>query len=275
MDGVTFFTAEAAAARVMRDRGARHLLLLLDFDGTLCEVAPEPQLVRLPPRAARALRALATAELVTLGFISGRRAGDLRQRLPELPGVYVAGCHGLEIETPDGASMRTSAAAAAAAAREVAAAIAPELPRWPGTFVEDKEFSVALHVRNASPADGALATARLRELAAAAVADGHLRVLDGAAVTELLPAVNADKGRALDRIRQHVASRVGPVFTVFAGDDVTDEDAFRAIGPIGCGIAIGTRIAHAECRLDGPASMARLLEILVEELAREAGRRDA
>ena len=270
---MTFLTAEAAAARVVRGRGGRQLLLLLDFDGTLCDFAAEPQLVRLPTSAATALQALATAELVTLGFISGRRAVDLRRHLPPLPGAYVAGCHGLEIEAPDGTVLHAAYGPGAAAARDVAAAIAPELPRWPGTFVENKDLSIALHVRNASPADGARATARLRELAAAAVADGRLRVLDGAAVTELLPSVNADKGHALERIRQDVVSRVGPVFTVFAGDDVTDEDAFRALGRGGLGIAVGTRVA-AECRLDGPASMARLLEILVEELTRDSARRD-
>jgi trehalose-phosphatase len=272
MEYVRFLTARMAAGRVLRARGQRHLLLLLDFDGTLCELAPEPQLVRLPANVAEALRALATAELVTLGFISGRRAADLRRHLPPLSGVYVAGCHGLEIEAPGGEVVCAAHAAGAAAAQEVAAAIAPELPAWPGTFVEDKQLSVALHVRNASPSDGARAAARLRELAAGAVADGRLRILDGAAVTELLPAADANKGRALDRIRQHVMARVGPVFTVFAGDDVTDEDAFRALGHSGLGIAVGARVVGAECRLDGPASTGRLLEILVDSLTQVARR---
>jgi trehalose-phosphatase len=262
------------AGRVLRARGQRHLLLLLDFDGTLCELAPEPQLVRLPANVAAALRTLAAAELVTVGFISGRRAADLRRHLPPLPRVYVAGCHGLEIETPDGELVCAADAAGAAAAQAVAAAIAPELPGWPGTFVEDKQISIALHVRNATPSHGARAAARLRELAAAAVADGRLRILDGAAVTELLPAADANKGRALDRIRQRVTTRVGPVFTVFAGDDVTDEDAFRAVGDSGLSIAVGARVGGAACRLDGPAAVGRLLEILVDELTRNAEGRD-
>jgi trehalose 6-phosphate phosphatase len=42
---------------------------------------------------------------------------------------------------------------------------------------------------------------------------------------------------------------------VYLGDDVTDEDAFRAIGADGLTIIVGDRASEAALRLSGPPAV--------------------
>jgi trehalose-phosphatase len=252
---------EAVAARIRAEAGRRHLLVLLDFDGTLCGFASDPQAVVLTAETSAALDLLAASPDVTLGIVSGRPAQDVLRRLPPAARLYAAGVHGLEIEWPGGRFVHEEAARSIAAVQHVAQAIAPELERRPGVFVEDKGMSIALHVRAASAGDAAAAEARFRALAAPALAAHEVRILEGACVVELLPGVPWNKGDAVAWIRARVERERGAVFTVFAGDDITDEDAFRAVGA-GLAIAASDRPSGADCRLEGPEAITRLLQRL-------------
>jgi alpha,alpha-trehalase len=253
---------DAAASALAARRAGRHLLLLFDFDGTLCPFSPSPDEVHLSDRVRRLLASLASRPESTVGIISGRRLPDLHKRAHISPEVYLAGFHGLEIEAPGEAFMHPGAAAATPAIRAIADAMAPELPAMPGVFIEDKVFSIALHYREAEPAVGAAAQARFLNAARAGVEAGRLRVLPGACVIELLPDVRWDKGRALQWIRERVEARHRRTFTVYVGDDVTDEDAFRAVGPEGMTIAASDRASGAEFQVNGPEGVERLLTML-------------
>ncbi|HZX81285.1 MAG TPA: trehalose-phosphatase, partial [Lysobacter sp.] len=105
----------------------------------------------------------------------------------------------------------------------------------PGALVEDKGIALALHWR-AAPA----ARSPLEALAAAALA--HLpgyRLQHGNCVVELRPA-HADKGEAVQRLMA-CAPFAGRV-PVYAGDDLTDEDAFAAANALGgLSVRVGAR----------------------------------
>ena len=129
---------------VRRRADGKHLVVLLDFDGTLCEFGPDPQAVQL----AAALRdvLIELQARATIGIVSGRRLQDVRDRV-RVEGAIVAGLHGLEIEGlgerfvhPDLEKAHAAVAEAADSLRAVAAGL-------PGAFVEDKGASVALHFR--------------------------------------------------------------------------------------------------------------------------------
>jgi alpha,alpha-trehalase len=253
---------EAAVSELARRRGGRHLLLLFDFDGTLAPFCADPDAVSLDQDVRRRLAGLALKRNATIGIISGRRLPDLEKRL-KIPGeVYVAGFHGLEIHAPGETFMHPEAASATATMRTIAETMRTHLPTLPGAFIEDKVFSVALHYREASPAVRVVAQSCFMEAARQHVDSGRLRVLPGACVVELLPGVSWHKGCALQWIRERVELVHGPTFTVYVGDDVTDEDAFRAVGPEGMTLSASDRAAGAEFSVNGPEGVKRLLHSL-------------
>jgi alpha,alpha-trehalase len=251
-------TESRLAERIRAEQGDRRLVLLLDFDGTLCEFQPDPQAVYLPEARRRILEDLQTRAVV--GLVSGRRLEDVRSRsgLREVP---VAGLHGLEIEGfgehfvhPELEHASEAVATASQQLDEVAA-------RIPGSFVERKGASVALHFRRADAAGRRAATAAFAETVAPHVDGGGLRVLRGSNVFELLPDIDWNKGHAVQWMVERIR-REGEPLVIYIGDDVTDQYALDVVADMG-GVAIAASgRARAPERLDGPVSVARFLAAL-------------
>jgi trehalose-phosphatase len=251
-----------AVSALARRRAGRHLLLLFDFDGTLCPFDPDPDAVYPAERIVKVLGSLASKPKATVGVISGRRLPDLRKRLT-IPGeVYMAGFHGLEIQTPYETFMHPEASAATATMRAIAERMRPSLARLPGVFIEDKVFSIALHFREAVPAVRVVAQSLFLEAARDDLDARQLRLLPGACVVELLPGAAWHKGSALQWIRERIERLHGATFTVYVGDDVTDEDAFKAVGPEGMTISASERASGAQFSINGPEGVERLLHSL-------------
>jgi trehalose 6-phosphate phosphatase len=146
--------------------------------------------------------------------------------------------------------------------RELVVALSSLTADFPDLIVEDKGPSVAVHVRALDLARQAAALARADALAAPWMADGRLRRLAGSAVVEYLPNPAGYKGGALRWIEADVVARFGrPAWTVYIGDDVTDEDAFRAIRA-GIGVLVGHRPTAAASQLSGIADVMRFLRWL-------------
>lgn len=251
-------TERQLAQRVHDARGDRRLALLLDFDGTLCEFQPDPQAVFLPDERRTILQGLQTRAVV--GLVSGRRLEDVRSRAG-LENVPVAGLHGLEIEGfgehfvhPELEHASEAVATASRQLDEVAA-------RIPGSFVERKGASVALHFRLADAAGRRAATAAFAETVAPHVDGGGLRVLRGSNVFELLPDIDWNKGHAVQWMVERIR-REGEPLVVYIGDDVTDQYALDVVADMG-GVAIAASgRARAPERLDGPVSVERFLAAL-------------
>jgi trehalose-phosphatase len=252
------------AEEIQRRRGGRHLLLLCDFDGTLCPFNADPRAVTLGDGMARVLGSLASRSDCSLGVISGRRLQDVRDRVTVPGELYIAGFHGLEIHAPGETFLHPEASAAAATMHAIAESVRPRLAALPGVFVENKDFSIVLHYREAEPAVRVAAQSFFMDAARGEIDAGRLRLLPGACVIELLPAIGWHKGSALEWIRERIERLHGPTFTMYIGDDVTDEDAFRAVGPGGMTIGASERVASAEFRVDGPADVERLLNDVSE-----------
>jgi trehalose-phosphatase len=250
------------AADIAARRGGRHLLLLCDFDGTLTPFNPDPRAVGLGETMARVLGSLASRPDCTLGVISGRRLQDVRDRVTVPGELYIAGFHGLEIHAPGEAFLHPDASGAAASLHQIAGSVRPRVAHLPGVFIEDKDLSIALHYREAEPAVRVVAQSVFMDAARAGIDAGRLRLLPGACVVELLPATGWHKGHALEWIRQRIQRLHGPTFTIYIGDDVTDEDAFRAVGSDGITIGASERVSGAEFHVDGPADVERLLHSL-------------
>ena len=262
---VAFSTAADVAGAVLAgDR--RPLLLLSDFDGTLCELRDDPEAVRLPAARRAALSTLARRPEVSVGIVSGRRAADVRHRAGLEGPVYYAGLHGMEIVGPDGGFTVDRLAAHRGRLQETAAALAAAVRPFDGAFLEDKGLSVALHVRTAAPADRNRAEETFWTLVSPALDAGHLRVQRGHHVFELLPDIAWNKGNAVRWIQADAARRLAErprPRPVYLGDDRTDEHAFEAVGDRGVTVIVGRAPSAATYRLPHPAAVERFLDRLV------------
>lgn len=246
------------AAEIRRRAGAQPLLLLFDFDGTLCEFEPDPHAVRLP--ASRRELLVRLQQQYTLGIVSGRRLDDVRARC-EIADLIVAGLHGLEIEAFGERFTHPDLEKASEAVAEVANSLRDLVKPLDGAFVEDKGASIALHFRESDAEAQKLAIDGFARAAAPHLESGRLRLMRGSYVLELLPNIEWNKGHAVTWIRERAAQRTGTPFVVFVGDDVTDQDAFAVIEADGFPIAASERVT-ANASLDGPADVERFLRAL-------------
>lgn len=224
--------------------------LFLDFDGTLVELADSPGAIAVPDRLAPLLDRLSARLDGRLAIVSGRAVDDLRRHLGGCAAV-LSGSHGAELRYADGRSIPVSAPPGLAEARESVRRFAAG---GQGLLVEDKPAGVALHYRLA-PERAAEVDIFLEALAGRS----GLALQRGKMVAELRPE-GTDKGAALRRLMGE------PPFAgarpVFVGDDLTDEDAFRAAASLGGeGVLVGpSRATAARWRLEGVAEVIDWLE---------------
>ncbi|WP_304118460.1 trehalose-phosphatase [Mycolicibacterium bacteremicum] len=236
-----------------RAAASPRLLVTSDFDGTLSPIVDNPGDARPLPAAAAALEALAALPDTTAALISGRALAVLRELSGASAAVQAIGSHGAEFDTGFAHEIDT------ALLDEIVETLHSIAAGRPGVAVETKPASVALHVRNASAADGEAALTLARE--AARSWDAHLTA--GKAVLEFAVIVT-DKGEAVDVLRD----RSGATAVVFLGDDVTDEKAFRRMRDGDIGVKVGPGDSLAGFRVDSPEDVASVLAHLVNERRR-------
>jgi trehalose 6-phosphate phosphatase len=234
----------------------RRIALLLDFDGTLVDIAPTPDAVHVPQDLCDALARLLEASGGALALVSGRPIADLDARFSPLE-LPVVGGHGAEMRVRDGEIVSAVAPLPERMRKRLAGARAID----PGVVVEDKGYSLALHYRQAPRQEGAL-----RELITqtrAAFPDESVEVLPGKAMFEVKrPGVS--KGEAVQRLMAYAPfSGRQPVFI---GDDVTDESVFAALPAMGGkGYSVGRQFQGVTGIFDSPEDVREALRRLAEK----------
>lgn len=250
-------------AREIREHAAgQHLVVLCDFDGTLCEFHPDPAAVFLPPSIREALDAIARRPDATVGLVTGRRIDDVRTRSRLSPSVYYAGLHGLEIEIEGERFRHPDIGAERELIHRVADAILQEIQPLDGVFIEDKDVSVVAHFRDAALETQARIVEIFEQHARPHVKSGRIKIMKGSCARELLPKTDWNKGSAVTWICDRVANHHGSAWPVYIGDDLTDEDAFRVVKRTGVSVAASDRVSGATYRINGPAEVEALLDAL-------------
>jgi trehalose-phosphatase len=203
----------------------RPLVLLLDVDGTLSPIAPRPEYAIVPPETQQLLGELAALPFTSVVVISGRAADDAR-RLVGVEGLWVIGNHGFEIAPPNQPpAVRSEVAPFAGRIASAAARCNAIAARIPGVVVEDKRWTVSVHYRLAHPSAIAALAAEIADVGR----DLGLRVTRGKEVLELRPPIAIDKGTAATELAASLNALASGASLLCAGDDRTDEDAFRAL----------------------------------------------
>ena len=254
-------------AEVTRRPADSAFVLLLDFDGTVAEFHVDPDAPELTPERFDLLSAIARLPGASLGIVSGRRLDDLRERTRLPNHVYHAGLHGLEIEVDGHRKTHPDLASAIERMDGLAECLKKLMVEFPEVYIEDKGASVAVHTRRMPKDDYEKVFARADILAVPWIAESLVRRLEGNAVVEYLPNIHGHKGEATKWITEHVESKFARrSWVAYIGDDITDEDAFRAIEDgQGIGVLVGLRPTSATYKLDGIPDVDRFLRWLVDQ----------
>lgn len=217
-------------------KGSR-LALFLDYDGTLTPIVRRPEDATLAEPMRALLREL--AEHHTLGIVSGRDRKNV-EGMVGLDNIVYAGSHGFDIRGPDGMEMQhEQAKRVLPALHQARAKLEQRLAAIEGARLEPKRFALAVHYREVTDESD---VQRVEELVDEVQREhSELRKKGGKKIFELQPDVPWDKGEAVLWLRQALGLDGDDVITIYIGDDVTDEDAFRALRDrqIGVGIRVG------------------------------------
>lgn len=234
---------------------AKNRLFLLDYDGTLAEIAPTPLEAAPTAEMLDVLERLTADPHSTVVIISGRPRHRLDEWLGHLP-LHFTAEHGLAWRETGRAwqalDVDTGWKPEVRAAMEQAAA------RVPGSFITEKTASLIWHYRTAEQpkaVEPVLATLQHQLQPLANQAGLHLA--SGKKVFEVRPA-HIHKGQATTMWLAHSPWD----FILAAGDDTTDEDLFAALPATAFTIKIGPGKTHAQQRLPDPAALLQLLDLL-------------
>jgi trehalose 6-phosphate phosphatase len=226
----------------------RPLLIASDYDGVLARLRDVPSDAVPEDGVPEALARLADVDGVTVALVSGRGAADL-QATSGLTGPYRwVGSHGAEFDGPLVGELADRRDA-------LAALLAPLVDGVPGALLEVKPASVAVHVRQVQ--DRPAAAALLER--ARTVVDSSLTLKPGKEVLEIA-VTDADKGTALRRL----VAELGAAAAMYLGDDVTDEDGFRALGADDLTVKVGDGETAARYRVPDTAGALAVLRRLGE-----------
>jgi len=242
-----------------RSKRQKHAICL-DYDGTLTPIVSRPEQALLSERMRAVLREL--MEACPVAVVSGRELADIK-RLVGLDMIYVAD-HGFELAIPGGpVEIYEPAAALKPEVAAVARKAEDRLGSVPGVLIERKQFSVAVHYRLVGGNDLPLVH---REVDRLLSEHEGLRLIEGKKVHEFRPDLDWDKGKAMEFLAKRLSVPIDGI--LYIGDDITDEDVFRAIRDAGIGIVVweSPRRTAAAYSLPGPDEVERFLKRLARSL---------
>ena len=254
--------SDALRSRLDEARQAPQRLLLLDYDGTLVNFAPVPELATPDPTLLALLQRLTAHPANRVHLVSGRPRSYLESWFGELPMTLHAE-HGFWSRLGPGLPWVSASEHFSVSWKEPLRSLLDRyVRRLPGSFIEEKTSTLAFHYRRVDPSLAGEVLPELRHALEAMVREGGFELLDGKKVIEARLA-----GMHKGRVARLVLGNLAPEAVVIAaGDDRTDEDMFGALPPGAVSIKVGPGATQAQYRVESPPQLRRLLE----EMARGA-----
>jgi trehalose 6-phosphate synthase/phosphatase len=247
-----------APAVVERYRAARRRLLFLDYDGTLTPLMRSPALARPDERTINLLAALSADAKNDVVITSGRDRRTLEEWFGDMR-LGLVSEHGVWLKFA-GQSWQRAKTGMGEWKQDVLPSLETCADRLPGSFVEEKEESVAWHYRLADPEQAALRAAELVDHLLNLTAKADLQVVRGNKVVEIRRA-GVNKGNAAVA---WMADRDYD-FILAIGDDTTDEDMFKFMPSAAITIRVGISGTHAQYNVRNCAEVFDLLARLAGE----------
>lgn len=248
-------TAKVSTVIASRFLKATRRHLLLDYDGTLVPFARHPKLAVPNAELIELLTVLSSDSQTDVTIISGRDHLSLENWFKDLPLNLVAE-HGAAVRMKDGEWKFEPQLD-----QSWKPIIGPMLElfsqRSPGSFIEEKNHTLAWHYRNVDAELGFIRSRELLDNLHHMIRNAHLQIIDGNKVIEIRVS-GVDKGTVAKRFLDDADYN----FILAVGDDKTDEDMFRALADKAITIKIGSGHTLAQYSLSNQSEVFKLLSLL-------------
>jgi len=235
--------------------------LVLDYDGTLAPFQARREQARPYPGVVETLCRLPGRGSGRFAVVTGREAVDIVGFLAPAVPTEIWGCHGAERRLPDGT--QSAPVLPPGMAQALGQAFDRAVRTAPPDALERKSVSVAVHWRGLEEPERRNLARRIRRAWTPLARQAGLVVeaFDGGLELRL---PGWDKGRVMRFFRRDNAG----AGILYLGDDRTDEDAFRALGPAGLGVLVRAdgRPSAARYRITPPAELLRFLSVWADAL---------
>jgi len=238
----------------------KKLMLFFDYDGTLTPIVDRPEEAVLSPEMKGLIEKL--AKEYTTAIVSGRMRGDV-EKLVGIKDICYAGSHGFDISGPKISVIHPRAEEIAPVISRITIELKGKLGNIKGILIEEKKFSTAVHYR--------LVEEKLLPQIEKTVNDiikkyNNVRLMSGKKVFEIMPDIDWNKGKAIKWIMETLNMEWTQTSVVYIGDDVTDENAFRAVRTRGTAILVASQPldSAADFRLQAVAEVKDLLDKIIK-----------
>ena len=242
---------------------APRVLLIFDYDGTLTPILARPELALLPEGARQCLIELAVKQRFVVGVVSGRALAELKE-VVAIPGLVYAGNHGLEMSGLGMDFVHPEAFRFIETITKLANELEQELKNVPRLLIQDKKLTLSVHLRNTPDCYAGIVDRAVTSVVEPYSSAGWIKITRGKKVIEVRPNIDWGKGEAIEKIRQECGD---DSFTMFFGDDQTDEGGFAVVqNASGIAVYIGptrqqTKALH---QLESPKEVEQVLALLAE-----------
>ncbi|MCC6599256.1 MAG: trehalose-phosphatase [Crocinitomicaceae bacterium] len=243
---------------VNKFRYAEKKLILLDYDGTLVNLEPLPQNAIPSERLQNTLRKLINTKQTKVIILTGRTPHEIDKFIGNLP-ITIFAEHGALLK--DRGEWKKQITDDGVWRNRIFSLMTQATFALPESFIEEKQYSLAWHYRNAESVNGYKLSRKLIHSAEKITVLNSLKIQDGNKIVEI-SAGEANKGKSVKySIEQNEYDCI-----LCIGDDKTDEDMFDALfGNIyGITIKVGGGKTSAKYRIETPEGVIHLLEQLCD-----------
>lgn len=232
-------------------------LILLDYDGTLVHLVERPEKAEPDNELLKLLTSLANNVRNEIVIASGRDRKTLEKWFGYL-NIGLVAEHGAWVRER-GKNWKTVEILESDWKKEIFPVLEVYVDRTPGSFIEEKDFSLVWHYRNCNPELAGVRVKELKDVLLNLTANLDIGIMEGNKVIEIKN-ININKGQAALKW----ISRKKWDFILAIGDDLTDEDVFTMLPDTAYSIKVGLGSSKAKFNLDSIMKV----RLLLEELAR-------
>jgi trehalose-phosphatase len=202
-----------------------HILMLLDYDGTLTAIAESPKNAKLSEETKKVLNKFKDLEQLTLGIVSGRGVYDIKKQI-NIKDIVYAGNHGLEWEIDNVVYVTPGISETRELYLKILNDFGPLEKKYKGIFIEDKNLTISIHYRMLKKSLLPAFLVEFDDFINSYLESPLIKLIKNRMVFDIMPNVKWGKGSFINWL---ISTQKSPPLTIYIGDDRTDEDAFSKL----------------------------------------------